>query len=119
MQRSDRILLEKILDAIEDAIEIFGDASKENFLTSKALKLSMAMSVIRVGELVKNLTLEFCRANPHVLWRSIAGYRDVAAQKYDALDFNRLYITIKEEFPELQLQVEKILMERNDNGKEG
>ena len=71
----------------------------------------MAMSVIRVGELVKDLTWEFRHANSQVPWRDIAGYRDVAAHKYETLDFSRLYITIKKEFPELKSQIEQILIE--------
>ena len=78
----------------------------------------MAMSVIRVGELVKALTPKFRRDNPQVPWREIAGYRDVAAHKYETLDFDGLYVTSKEEFPELKLQIEKILMENDDNGEE-
>lgn len=109
MQHRDRITLKKILNAIEEATEVFGDTLKETLLISKILKLSMAMSVIRVGELVKALTTEFRRDNPQVPWREIAGYRDVAAYRYETLDFNRVYITITEEFPELKLQIEKIL----------
>ena len=107
----DKVTLKKILVAIDEAIEVFDDTSKETLLTSKVLKLSMAMSVIRVGELVKALTLEFRHDNPQVPWREIAGYRDVAAHKYETLDFNRVYITITEEFPELKSQIEKILTE--------
>ena len=116
MQLRDKTTLKKILVAIDEAIEVFGDSKKEKLLTSKVLKLSMAMSVIRVGELVKALTLEFRRNNPQVPWRVIAGYRDVAAHKYETLDFSRVYITITEEFPELKLQIENILRsDENDD----
>ena len=115
MQRRDKVTLKKILIAIDEAAEVFGDVSKENFLTSTALKLSMAMSVIRVGELVKALTSEFRLANPQVPWREIAGFRDVATYEYDTVDMGELYGTIQKDFPELKLQIEKILAE-DDNG---
>lgn len=116
MQHRDKTTLKKILNAIEEATEVFGDVSRETFLTSKILKLSMAMSVIRVGELVKALTLEFRRDNPQVPWREIAGFRDVATHKYDTIDMNELYGTIKKDFPELKMQIEKILMEDANDG---
>lgn len=116
MRHRDKTTLKKILNAIEEATEVFGDVPLETFLTSKILKLSMAMSVIRVGELVEALTLEFRRDNLQVPWREVTSYRDVAAHKYETLDFEGLYVTIKEEFPELKLQIEKILMEEATNG---
>ncbi len=109
MQHRDKITLEKIINAIEEALEVFGDVSKENFLQSKTLKLAMAMSVIRVGELVKTLTPEFREKNSHIEWKAIAGFRDIAAHKYDTLRMRDVYITIKNELPELKRQVEKIL----------
>ena len=109
MQHRDKITLEKIINAIEEAIEVFGDVSEENFLQNKTLKLAMAMSVIRIGELVKNLTPEFREKNSQVEWKAIAGFRDIAAHKYDTLRMRDVYITIKNELPELKKQIEKIL----------
>lgn len=116
MQHRDKTTLKKILTAIEEATEIFSDVSEETFLTSKLLKLSMAMSVIRVGELVKALTWEFRRDNPQVPWREIAGFRDVATHKYDTIDMRELYGTIKKDFPELKSQIKNILRsDENDD----
>ena len=109
MQHRDKITLEKIIDAIEEAFEVFGDVSEENFLQSKTLKLAMAMSVIRVGELVKTLTMEFRDNQKQIAWRDIAGFRDIAAHKYDIIDMKLLYYSIKNELPELKKQIEKIL----------
>ena len=111
MRHRDKTTLKKILVAIEEAKEAFGDVSEEVFLTSRILKLAMSMSVIRVGELVKALTPEFRRDNPQVPWREIAGFRDVATHKYDTIDMQELYGTIKKDFPELKSQIEKILSE--------
>ena len=109
MQHRDKIALEKIVNAIEEALEVFGNVSEENFLQSKTLKLAMAMSVIRIGELVKTLTMEFREKNSQVEWKAIAGFRDIAAHRYDTLRMRDVYITIKNELPELKRQIEKIL----------
>ena len=69
----------------------------------------MSMSIIRVGELVKALTDEFRKQNSQVQWRDITGFRDVDAHKYDIIDMNEVYDTIKNDFPELKIQIEKIL----------
>ena len=109
MQHRDKIALQKILTAIDEATEILSNVLKEEFLEDKTLKLAMGMSVIRVGELVKTLSQEFREKNSQIAWRDIAGFRDVAAHKYEILDFERVYVSIKFELPELKLQIEKIL----------
>lgn len=109
MQHSDQIILQKILNAVDVALNIFGCTSKDEFLSSEILKLSMTMSVIRIGELVKNLSQNFRIENNQIKWKPIAGFRDVAAHKYETLSFERVYNTIKNDFPELKYQIEKII----------
>lgn len=109
MRHRDKILLQKILGVIEEATEILKDVSEEEFLDNRLFKLSAAMNIIRIGELVKTLTSEFRLENSQVAWRDIAGFRDIAAHKYDTLDFTRVYVSIKKEIPKLKIQIEKIL----------
>ena len=111
MQHSDKIILQKILEIIAETTEILQNVSEKEFLQNKTLKLAMGMSIIRVGELVKNLNFEVRKENPQISWRDIAGFRDVAAHKYDIIDMKELYDTVKNEFPELRMQIEKILEE--------
>ena len=109
MQRKDRIVLQKVLGIIEETEEIFADTLIENFLKNNERKMAMTMSILRIGELVKNLSPEFRIENPQVEWKKIAGFRDVIAHKYDIVDMESVYDTIKYNFPELKTQIEKIL----------
>ena len=83
--------------------------SEEKFLKNNLLKMAMTMAILRVGELVKNLDFEFRAENPQIKWKAIAGFRDIIAHKYEAVDMEEVYKTIKGDFPELKLQIEKIL----------
>ncbi len=47
--------------------------------------------------------------NPQIEWKKIAGFRDVIANKYDIIDMESVYDTIKYNFPELKAEIEKIL----------
>ena len=111
MRRSDKIILQKILNAIEIGLKVFNDISLENFLIDDGMKLSMSMTIIRIGELVKNLSDEIRENNPQIEWKLIAGFRDIAAHKYDTLRMRDVHYTIKNELPELKLQIEQILSE--------
>ena len=109
MQHRDKISLEKIIDAIEVGLKVFNDMPLEKFLKDDGTKLAMSMTIIRIGELVKNLTPEFRENQKQIAWRDIAGFRDIAAHKYDVIDMKSLHYTIKNELPELKKQIEKIL----------
>ena len=109
MQHRNKIALQKILDIIKETLEIFGDTSLENFLDNKERQLAMTMSILRMGELVKNVTMDFREKNPQVKWKPIAGFRDIIAHKYDIVDMKEVYNTITKDFPELKAQIEKIL----------
>ena len=109
MQHKDRIVLQKVLGVIEETEEIFADTLLENFLKNNERKMAMTMAILRIGELVKNLSPEFRIENPQVEWKKIAGFRDIIAHKYDIVDMESVYDTIKYDFPELKTEIEKIL----------
>ena len=109
MQLKNKTVLQKILGVIEETEEIFVNISEEEFLKSNLLKMAMTMAILRIGELVKNLDFEFRAENSQVKWKAIAGFRDVIAHKYEAVDMEEVYTTIKKNFPELKMQIEKIL----------
>ena len=67
------------------------------------------MTVINIGELVKNLTDETRFAYPHIPWKAIAGFSDVAAHKYQTLRMEDVYETVVTDFPSLKEQIEEIL----------
>ena len=109
MRRRDKIALQKILNVIDETNEFLENVSEEEFLKNNLLKSATAMSVIRIGELVKSLSDELRKENSQVEWRDIAGFRDIAAHKYDTLRMRDVHDTIKNELPKLKLQIEQIL----------
>ena len=109
MQRRDKIILQKIIEAADVGLKVFNNISLEKFLNDDGMKLSMSMTVIRIGELVKNLSQEFRIENSQIKWKAIAGFRDVIAHKYETLNMKDVYKTASEDFPELKSQIEKIL----------
>ena len=73
------------------------------------LMRAVGMTVINIGELVKNLSDETRLAFPHIPWKAIAGFRDVAAHKYQTLRMEDVYETVVTDYPTLKQQIEQIL----------
>lgn len=111
MRHRDKIILQKVIAEIDIGIEILGQASLQNFLLDEKLKRAVGMTVINIGELVKNITDEMRVMHPEVPWKAVAGMRDIAAHKYQTLRMEDVYNTVKQDFFSLKVQIEKILDE--------
>ena len=109
MERRDRIILQKVLSEINIAQKMMDGCTLERFRQNEMLMRAVCMTVINIGELVKNLTDETRRAYPNIPWKAIAGFRDIAAHKYQTLRMEDVYETVVTDFPSLKEQIEQIL----------
>ena len=112
MNRRDEIILRKVLSELDVARIMLNGSSLQNFLYNEMLKRAVCMTVINVGELVKNLTEECRLSHPEVAWKEIAGFRDIAAHKYQTLRMEDVYETAVTDFPDLQQKIAKILADK-------
>lgn len=111
MRGRDRAIAAKMAEEVSVALGMMGRASLGDFLGDEKLKRAVCMTVINVGELTKGLSDEFRAAHGDVPWRAIAGFRDVAAHKYQTLRMDDVYRTVSDDFPELGRRLAEILEE--------
>lgn len=55
MEHRDIIVLRKVLSEIQIAVSLLGDRTLTDFLEDEMCKRAVCMTVINIGELVKNL----------------------------------------------------------------
>ena len=115
MRRRDMIILQKIISEINIGLEMLGDTSLECFLADEKLKRALSMTVINIGELIKNITDETRHQYKQVPWKAVAGMRDIAAHKYQTLRMEDVYYTVRREFPELKKMLDEILKSLDGN----
>lgn len=109
MERRDRQLILKIISEIDMAGTLMGDASLEQFKENEMQKRAICMTVINIGELIKNVSDAVRKSNAGIPWKEAAGFRDIAAHKYQTLHMEDVYITVKEDFPFLRDALSKLL----------
>lgn len=109
MLHKDKITLQKIISEINIGITMLGTIELEEFLQDELLKRAVSMTTINIGELVKVISLELRGRYPKVPWKAIAGMRDIAAHRYQTLRMEDVYYTMKNDFPEIKVQLEEIL----------
>lgn len=109
MQHRDEIIVKKVISEIEIGLEILGDTNLDSFLADEKLKRALGMTVINIGELVKNVTDETRKEHSQIPWKAIAGMRDITAHKYRTLRMEDVYTTVKEDFVVLREQLKEII----------
>ena len=100
---------DKLLNEIGVAESFMAGVDFDSFESNEMLKRAVCMTVVNIGELVKNLDDGFRADHPEVPWKAIAGFRDVAAHKYQTLRMADVYATVKGDFPELREMLGAIL----------
>ena len=109
MNNRDRTVVGKVLDEIAIAESLMQNEDLASFLEDEKLKRAVCMTVINIGELVKNLTESFRLIHAQVPWKAIAGFRDIAAHKYQTLRMEDVYATVSDDFPSLRTMLEAML----------
>ena len=101
MQHRDLVIITKILSEIDIALGMIKNMSFNDFNEDEILKRAVCMTVINIGELVKSLSPEFRLNHNSIPWKAIAGFRDIAAHKYQTLHMEDVYHTVINDFPPL------------------
>ena len=109
MQHRDFVVLTKITNEIDLALKMMDDTDFEQFNGNEILKRAVCMTVINIGELVKSLSAEFRLQHTSVPWKEIAGFRDIAAHKYQTLHMDDVFKTVTEDFPELKSNISGLM----------
>lgn len=109
MEHRDEIILRKVLSEIKIAETMMAERSFPEFDADEMCKRAVCMTVINIGELVKNLTAVYRADHPAIPWKAIAGFRDIAAHKYQTLRMEDVYETVSTDFPLLYDQIKEVL----------
>lgn len=86
---------------------------QDEFLADKRTQNAVAMSLIAIGEIVTVLNQkdpDFIQINSHIPWRYIKGMRNIIAHGYFELDFVIVWETAIQSIPELENQIDELLI---------
>ena len=108
MEYRDKQLLVKLLAEIGVISALLDGYNEERFVQDERTVRAVCMTLINIGELVKNLTDGLKAAYPHVPWRAISGMRDVTAHRYQTLNVHDVYLTCVSDIPELEKSLRQI-----------
>lgn len=99
--RTDRLLLEDMLAAIDEVIETT-PAAKCDFDANKLVRSHVLRHIQIIGEVAWRISEESKARYPQVPWKQMAGMRHVLVHAYFQVNWNRVYLTAREHVPPLR-----------------
>jgi len=113
MNRRDEIILKKIVDEAATLAQMLHDIDESAFLANDEKMRATCMTLINIGELIKNLNNDFREEHNQIPWKKMAGLRDVAAHGYFTLKMPDIWIYASVELPVCITQIKAILDHKN------
>ena len=109
MKHRDKIVIQKIILEIETGLNIFHNISFDEFDKNETVKRALCMTAINIGELIKLVSNDIRIKYHNIPWKKIAGFRDIAAHKYESLNIKDVYDTVHDDFNVLKNSLKEIL----------
>ena len=104
MEHKERneVIRKKLLSEIADIEAFTQDRPAEELMADRMYQKAVVMSLINIGELSKSFTDDYLKTMPQIPWKSIRGFRNIAAHQYGRIDFEDVYKTVTEDIPALK-----------------
>jgi uncharacterized protein with HEPN domain len=113
-RREDVVRLRDMLDAARAPVRIRGRCTAEELEQTEVLALAVPHAVEIVGEAASRVSLPFCEAHPEIPWSAVTGMRHRIVHDYFAVDYQRLWDTVRSDLPPLIEQLEHLLEDAGD-----
>lgn len=112
----DRHSLESIIDAIDRISEYTsGFTYADDFNNDNRSFDATMMNFVVIGEMVDKLSDIFKTKHNSIEWTKIKDFRNIVAHDYFGIDAEEVWQIIKNNLPELQVNILKILEGKDDD----
>ena len=78
------------------------------FNSEYTMRNALAMPLQQIGELATHVTDEFIDAHSEIPWKQTKGMRTWFAHQYWDMSFDKIWVTLTEDVPDLKMKLERI-----------
>jgi uncharacterized protein with HEPN domain len=107
--RDYKLYLKDILAAIESIERFVEGMDLEQFQADDKTASAVMRKFEIIGEAAKQIPDDIRQSYPQVPWKEMAGMRDKLVHFYFGIDYRLVWQTIKERFPQVKPNIQKIL----------
>jgi len=106
---SDHTRLRHMIEAAREAVGYIKDLPREDFNSQRPLQHSIVRCIEIIGEAASRISPELRGTNPHIPWQDMIGMRNRLVHAYFDLDLDLIWITAKQELPDIIPRLEALL----------
>jgi uncharacterized protein with HEPN domain len=99
-------LLADLAEAVDAAAELVA-LGKKRWDSERPLRLAGEAVIGRLGDIATKLPDEVIEATPEIPWRQVRGMRIIAAHAYHRIDYEEVWITLRDEVPRLDSAIKR------------
>lgn len=107
----DKGRLQHIYAAIKNINKFLANKTADDFLTDAMLYFAVVKNMEIIGEAAYMLTHVFKDSHPSTPWKDIINMRHILVHGYYQVDSREVWMTIKNDLPVLEKQIEQYLTE--------
>jgi len=107
--KKDEIFIRHIFDEINFIMDKSKGLKYENLMKDETLKRAFLRSLEIIGEVTKNIAMDFREDHSDIKWKELAGLRDKLIHEYFGVKWEIVWDVIENISPKLKRQFENIL----------
>ena len=109
MTRDEQLVVRMIeyCDEIAHTLAYFG-GDEERFYADFIMRNALSMPLQQIGELATHVSDGYIAEHGDIPWRQIKGMRTWFAHQYWDMSFDKIWVTLMEDVPDLKARLERI-----------
>jgi len=100
-KHDDLLSLKDMLSHAREAVDLLGNASREELGRNRVMQLALTRLVEIAGEAANRVSQEAQQDYPQIPWPQIIGMRNRLVHGYDVIDYDLLWGTVTNDLPPL------------------
>ena len=114
MKKPDKELLSDMLQHCLDILDFTKETQTiEMFEVDKKTFNASILSLLHIGEIAKDISLQLKASQPHIKWHQLTGLRNRLAHDYHGVEMTMIWRVIKKNIPEFIEEIRKLLNSLN------
>jgi uncharacterized protein with HEPN domain len=106
--RNHRLYLKDIFDAMESIEQFVQNMDFEDFKKDDKTVSAVIRKFEIIGEATKQIPDDIKQKSPEAPWKEMAGMRDRLIHSYFGVDYQMVWMTIKERLPKVKPYIKRI-----------
>ncbi|MCU0633125.1 MAG: DUF86 domain-containing protein [Methanolinea sp.] len=108
-KREPGLFLYDMVTAVDKILDYTHSLALQDLLKNELVKDAVLRNIQVLGDGAKEIPPELKASHPEIDWKGITGLRDIITHQYFRVDWDIIWITIKEDLPSLSISLHHLL----------